>query len=211
MKIFKKIIGILTSIILVFVMSYALVSFFAPNYVTKIYGFELSRVVSNSMEPKIKVNDMVIATSVNDGFIFKASTKVEDLKDGDIIIFYTYIDNKRVKVTHYFEKINDGYVRTYRINSDNIRVYDKWYKNGQEYRVLPEDIIGKVNYILPTNVFIRFVFSWYGLIAFLCLILAGFFLSLFRKEQEKEEDFDYFLDPCDEAKFKKKTNGKDSQ
>lgn len=198
MKVIKKIIALLMTVAFVLVILYAAVSFFAPSYVARIFGFEFSRIVSNSMEPKIRVNDMVIAIGVHDGPIFKPKTKVQDLEHGDIITFETYINNKKVKVTHYFGHIdNKGYVRTYRIDSNNIKRYDRWYKGGREHFVTPDDILGKVSHILPTRTLIRFITSGYGIAAIPSLLLSAYFFSLFRRERSKEQDFDLCLDYYD--------------
>ena len=89
---------IFASILLMFIV----LELFLPSKTMDILGFKGFVVVSPSMEPKIKVNDLVIVTKVEE----------TDLEIGQIITFYTYlptnsIDNeghtiyKKSKVTHY--------------------------------------------------------------------------------------------------------------
>lgn len=102
-------------------------------------------IVSPSMEPNIKVYDVIIEFKVNDE---------SDLKVGDIITFYTdEIDTGGYTVTHRINEINviNG-KRRYITKGDNNQSVDNGF-------ITYKDIVGKVKYILPGVGRIQFFIS----------------------------------------------------
>lgn len=102
-------------------------------------------IVSPSMEPNIKVYDVIIE--------FKVDNEA-DLKVGDIITFYTdEIDTGGYTVTHRIHEINvvNG-KRRYITKGDNNQSVDSGY-------ITYGNIVGKVSYILPGAGRIQFFIS----------------------------------------------------
>src|SRR5690554_6557009 len=67
----------------------------APRKVVPIFGFQHFVISSTSMEPDLLFGDVVVIEKVNP----------EDLKVGDIITYYAYVDpadTSMRRVTHYF-------------------------------------------------------------------------------------------------------------
>lgn len=96
---------------------------FMPELTVKIFRFHPYVVVTESMEPVINVNDMVIATPFN----------IEDAEVGDIITFKADIDYNGTQevVTHYIYSIDEtgdeAIIRTNRhFEDDETIVPDTW-------------------------------------------------------------------------------------
>jgi signal peptidase len=72
---------------------YILLELFLPNMTIKVFQFKPYVVVTESMEPVIDVDDLIIVTNTN----------VDSLEVGDIITFRADIDYNGTKevVTHY--------------------------------------------------------------------------------------------------------------
>ena len=151
-KILNIIFYIFTSILLMFIV----LEIFLPSKTMDILGFKGFVVVSPSMEPEIKVNDLVIVTKIEE----------DQLKIGEIITFYTYlptvkVDNdghtiyKKSKVTHYLADFyeEDGKViiktKDYR-KYHNDGSFDAWNdSNGDSVEITYDDVIGKVSFKVP--------------------------------------------------------------
>ena len=67
------------------------------NGVPNLFGIIPMTVETASMEPTFKVDDMIICKEVDD---------INDLKEGDVITFWTIIEGQRVKNTHRIVGIN---------------------------------------------------------------------------------------------------------
>ncbi len=150
---FYGIIGFLTLVIVI--------SVSIPNGLIKTFGVGWYKVISESMEDLIMVNDFIVATKLDD-----PST----LKDGDIIIFETWVKPRGTTtyvytvVTHHFYRIDEeGHVITYPhgvydLPADNQGKYDKWRtSDGSTHYVLVDDIIGKHAFTIPSSGFINFM------------------------------------------------------
>ncbi len=184
-KIKKYIIEIILSLILVMLIFYVAVFMIAPKKVTNITGIGVYRVTSDSMSPKIKVNDTVVAHYAN----------IDKVAEGDIIVFYTIVKGEEVRVTHYYSHIDaNNRVITYRLdaNNPNIKIYDRWFKNGKNHYVSPKDIIGQVSFGIPTSNVFNFISSSLGL-AFLLLVVSSVFFFAKSKEEETLEQLPEFV------------------
>lgn len=102
MKIFKKIITIIISIILLLILSFNIFNFISikllGNELPTINGYGVLEVISGSMEPKISIGDMVII-----------DTKIKDYKVKDIV---TFKDINGSFVTHRIVEIKDDEIIT---------------------------------------------------------------------------------------------------
>lgn len=134
---------------------YILMEIFIPNITIKVFQFKPFVVITESMEPVLNVNDMVVVFNPN----------VDKLEEGDIITFLADIDYNGTKeiITHYIYSITedvDGSL-TFRTIREGGTVPDTW--------ILEEDdIIGVYGFkISQLGVFIQFVKSPFGIAAIL--------------------------------------------
>ena len=94
------------------------------RYNMNTFGFQFSRVVSESMVPTLNVGDIQLCKRTN----------FDDVKVGDIILYY---HNDKVIVHRIKEKIDNKDNKYLIMKGDNNPVCDPW-------NVYPEDIISKV-------------------------------------------------------------------
>ncbi len=149
-----KIINITFYIFVFLMLFYIIVNSFFPEQSINLMGFKSYVVVSDSMEPDIMINDLVIVTKV----------KEENLKVGDAISFYTYLPtNQRDEfnqiiylksvVTHYLAAIeitDEGII--YKTHRAGVPVdsYDDWNDiHGDPTDITYNDIIGGVRFVIP--------------------------------------------------------------
>lgn len=102
----------------------------APRKVVPVFGFQHFVISSTSMEPDLLFGDVVVIEKV----------KPEDLKVGDIITYYAYVDpadTSMRRVTHYLAELRvteDGTI--YKTRRADTNVLDSW-------EVQEEDILGR--------------------------------------------------------------------
>jgi len=129
------------------------VQIFMPEMSIKIFRFQPFIVVTESMEPYMEVNDLVVATPFN----------IEEAKVGDIITFNADIDYNGTKeiVTHYIYEIDksdgEAIIKTNRHFEDGETVVpDTW--------LIPEsEVIGSYGTHIPyVGYAIGFITSIYG-------------------------------------------------
>jgi signal peptidase I len=149
-RIFRIILKVVYILIALFFLSYILVSFIAPKNLVNVFGFKIERVLTPSMDPKIKVNDAV--------FVVKA--RAEKLKEGDIINFEAYVETKSKKIvpitiTHYlgeiFEEEGVTYYKTQSFENREIGSFDSDWVNeeGESIDITFENINGKIAFTIP--------------------------------------------------------------
>ena len=128
MKVVKKILIIILTIVLTIVLSFNLYNFISINILHKdladINGYAILEVVSGSMEPTIKIGDLIII-----------NTKEKDYKKDDIVTFY---DVNGSFVTHRIISINDKVMVT---KGDNNNTIDE--------EISVDNIVGE--YVLKIN------------------------------------------------------------
>lgn len=141
-KVAKKALNIAFDIVIAIIVIFAVlvsVSTFTAksnNNVPRLFGYSTFSVQSNSMEPTIKVGD----------YIFVEECDVNTLKEGDIITFYTIIQNKRVVNTHRIVNIVEENSNTcYQTQGDN-KVTNP---TPDELLVAQGDIIGRYRTRVP--------------------------------------------------------------
>lgn len=131
---------------------YILLELFLPNMTIKVFQFKPYVVVTESMEPVLDVDDLIIVTN----------PKIDELNPGDIITFRADIDYNGTKeiVTHYINSITEsGGEYTIRTNRYGSTVPDTWILSG-------DDVIGVYSFrIKQLGVFINFVKSPFGIAA----------------------------------------------
>ncbi len=115
-----------------------------PHGMIKVFGVGYYRVSSPSMDPTIRVNDYVLARRVN----------VDDLEEGDIILFNTkrQIGDlemvEKIFVIHYYGYMSDeGVIYTYseankHMATDDESKYDRWGTESNPYYVTASDVVG---------------------------------------------------------------------
>ncbi len=159
-----KIINIAFYFIVFIMLFYIIINSFFPDQSINYLGFKSYVVISNSMEPDININDLVVVVKV----------KEENLEVGDIISFYTYLPTYQVDnlgntvylksvVTHYLADIViDGDDITYKTHRAGVpdNSYDDWNDiNGDPTDIQFDDIIGRVSFTVPSIGVVLKIFS----------------------------------------------------
>lgn len=171
--VFFLVVGVLTL--------YILFEAFLPHQTVDTFGFKPYIVLTRSMEPNIRVDDMVIVTRVD----------VDTLVVGDIITFLADInyDGQKNVVTHYIYSINtntagETVFRTHRHfeNPDNVTP-DTWLLSES-------DLLGSHRLTIPyLGMLVRFLQSPFGIAAL--LVNAGVIVgivTLIRHDKQKGQD-----------------------
>lgn len=132
-KAVKIIVNILAWVFLLLALLVTVIVFSAErnNGVSNIMGFMPMTVESNSMSPTFKKDDLIIVKEIDD---------VNDLKEDDVITYWTHINGKRVKNTHRIVKVNlndQGQIESFTTRGDNNNGID------DDTPASPNDIIGK--------------------------------------------------------------------
>ena len=133
----KKVVGIVINVILwLFVVFAALTTVVvftgtSNNGVGNLFGYMPFSIQTQSMEPTIKAGDVVIGKEVD----------FNTLKEGDIITYWTTVDEQKILNTHRITKVisnGKGLVPSFKTKGDNNQIED-------EYTVAAADIVAKYN------------------------------------------------------------------
>ena len=133
----KKVVGIVINVILwLFVVFAALTTVVvftgtSNNGVGNLFGYMPFSIQTQSMEPTIKAGDVVIGKEVD----------FNTLKEGDIITYWTTLDEQKILNTHRITKVisnGKGSVPSFKTKGDNNQIED-------EYTVAAADIVAKYN------------------------------------------------------------------
>jgi signal peptidase len=152
-KLIKQIASISFYVLSGFLILYIFVSLVAPDAVIKIFQFRTYTVLTRSMEPVIKKDDLAFIFNVN----------VDKLEEGDIITFMADIDydGQKELVTHYIHSINEysNGERFFKTIRENGTVPDTWELSDDE-------IIGKYGFKLnQMGLLVEFLKSGFGIAA----------------------------------------------
>ncbi|MCF7930394.1 MAG: signal peptidase I [Acholeplasmataceae bacterium] len=155
--------------------SYILIEVVLPSQTIKIFQFKPYVVVTESMEPVIKVNDLIIVTNPN----------LDKLEVGDIITFEADIDYNGTKevVTHYIYSIETNLqgVRVFQTIRNGGTVPDVWTLTDQ-------DILGTYAFRIPfLGTIINFVKSPFGIAAVSVNVVVIISIIYIIKASKKEE------------------------
>ena len=133
----KKVVGIVINVILwLFVVFAALTTVVvftgtSNNGVGNLFGYMPFSIQTQSMEPTIKAGDVVIGKEVD----------FNTLKEGDIITYWTTVDEQKILNTHRITKVisnGKGSVPSFKTKGDNNQIED-------EDTVAAADIVAKYN------------------------------------------------------------------
>ena len=167
-KLFHKIKTILYYTIIFILSMYIIFEVFIPDQTVKVFGFKPYNVMTQSMEPVLNVNDMIIVKNF----------KVEELEVDDIITFYSDIDYNGGEeiITHYIYSIiedapGEFTIRTNRYYSeDQTPVADTW-------RLDENDVLGLYSFKIPYLGYVtEFLKSPFGIAAI--VVNAGIIITI---------------------------------
>ena len=136
---------ILSYAVYIFLIVYIITSIFIPSKTTDIFGVRMMVVISDSMEPKINVYDLIV--------ILKMSVK--GIEENDIITFETYLPRvgRDDYVTHYVRDIQtESGQSIYKTQGLNIAddSYDQWEdEDGNPIDITYDDIEGIYMFKIP--------------------------------------------------------------
>ena len=165
---------------------------------SKIFGYYMYDVLTDSMSGTIEPGDVIMCKAVDD---------VNSLQVGDIITFKA--PNGNYNETHRIVEIarnDDGTVKYFKTKGDNAKAVDNWQLNPQNV---------KAKYV-KKSVFVgglrKFMSNWYGYVVVvvipLCIVFTLIISSVVRdklaleKEKEKEEGKITLSDISEEDKKK---------
>ncbi|MFP4078752.1 MAG: signal peptidase I [Candidatus Izemoplasmataceae bacterium] len=162
---------------------YILIEAFAPRRTVDLFGFKPYVVLTESMEPAIEADDVVLVKKA----------EVDSLEEGDIITFLVDIndDGEDNVVTHYVYSIEETgsdtfEIRTHRHFEDEEAITpDRWVLDE-------EDVLGEHMLTVPNiGILIRFLQSPFGIAALVVNvgIIAGIVL-LIRTDSKKPDKKD---------------------
>lgn len=174
-KVIKQVSSILFYVFAGLLVLYILLELFLPNTTIKVFRFKPYVVITESMEPVLNVNDLIIVYNPD----------IDELDEGDIITFLADIDydGQKEVITHYIYSIavNDDNENVYRtIRHDGV-VPDTWLLND-------EDIIGVYGFRIPQlGRLVSFLKSPFGIVALTvnALVIVGIIVVL-KKEKNKQ-------------------------
>ncbi|NJE04150.1 signal peptidase I [Thermococcus sp. MV11] len=118
-----------------------------------VFGFQYVVILTDSMEPNINPNDLVVTRPVDP----------DQLRVGDVILYRVTIGNSTYRITHRIiaiENTSNGYY--FRTKGDNRNYPDPW-------QVYPDQVIGKVVLVIP-----KIGIIWY----YTPIIVLGIFLFI---------------------------------
>lgn len=146
---------------------YIMLEVFLPHQTVKVFGFKPYVVITGSMEPVIKVNDVVVVTRTNP----------QQLEIGDIITFAVDLnqDGNREVVTHYLYDV------TKNSSGDTVYRTQAHFENPDDaspdpWLVSEEDILGAYAFKIPQlGLLIQFLQSPLGIMTMVVnfLVIGG--------------------------------------
>ncbi len=157
---------------------YILFELFIPDMTIKVFQFKPFVVITNSMEPKIDVDDLIFVVNVDP----------DNLKEGDIITFETYVigaDPGYKIITHIIHSIDE--------NTEGERIfYTRRYLSTEpdpNWVLTDDDIIGKYAFRIPQmGKIIDFIRSPFGIAAISVNILVIGSIVYIVKHDKKQKN-----------------------
>jgi len=157
---------------------YITTAIFVPDLTLKIFRYQPYTVITESMEPVMNVNDVIIVKNFN----------LDEAKVGDVITFRADIDYNGTEeiITHYIYSINtiedETVIRTHRhFENDSQIVPDTWL-------ISPNQVIGTYAYQIPYLGFVmNFLKSIYGIATIsINIILIGTAIYINKRGKKRE-------------------------
>lgn len=146
-----------------------------PEKFQNIMPYRFYNVLTNSMEPTIGVNDLVLIKTYRSGM---------SIKKNDIITFHAKRFGEPVIITHRFSHMetNEEGVKVYKTHSEQSKTFDP-------YETKEEDIIGVYVIHLPyLGKFVLFLKSGFGLL-WICEIIVIFMIKATIKTRWEEKEY----------------------
>lgn len=174
-----KLVG--SMIVIGVVLFYIVTTVFIPELTIKIFKFQPYIVVTESMEPIINVNDVVVVTTFD----------IDEAEVGDIITFNADIDYNGVNevVTHYIYEIDtngeETIIRTHRYFDEDAEVSpDTWL-------IPASDVIGSYSFrIARLGLVLGFIKSIYGIAVIGLNIVLIIAIKHINKSSRESEEFE---------------------
>lgn len=176
--------SIIYYIIVVVLVIYIAVMTLSPERMMDFFGYRPFIVLSNSMEPVINVNDMIVSKQVSE----------DEIEVGDIITISVYVPSldEEVFVTHYVGSIEevDG-VRTYKTRALSLPEdhFDVWVdENDDPITLTFDDIEGEYVFKIPYIGYIPKTLSNKTMLGLVIFTVSSFYLLIrYLKKDHKEE------------------------
>jgi len=159
---------------------------FMPESTIKVFRFQPYIVVTESMEPFINVNDMVIVTTF----------KIDEAEVGDIITFKADIDYNGTEevVTHYINEIDQS-------GEETIIRTNRHFEEGETvtpdtWLIPASDVIGTYAFRIPyIGLILGFIKSIYGIVIItINIAIFGTFKFISKKSKKAEEQQELLQD-----------------
>ena len=164
-KIFKKVIEVF-AIILIYNIILVGISIENNDAIINMFGYKAYVIKTNSMEPTIKVNDVVINKKVEQ----------EELNVGDVI---TFLNDGEV-ITHRITKIEEDLVTLYTTKGDNNNIEDV-------FKITYDNIKGKHILTIPyLGVIVQLLENKLLFLVILLIVLIFIFIQI--QNQEKKDN-----------------------
>lgn len=176
-------------IIVILLIAYVLLMAFKPDQLMDYVGFRTFIISSDSMDPVLKVNDLVVVQHVES----------DELEEGDIITFHTYLSaiGQYGYVTHYlvdFDEIDGETVYITQGERHYSDLTDTWYdKDGERIYITDDLLEGRVLFHIPMVGYVRTLITdpvFVGLILVNGFIVYALIRFLRRNKSEDDELFD---------------------
>ena len=178
-KIIKRSIGYVILCISVAILIYALLARISGNN-PSVFGLHFFRVSSSSMYPELEVGEVILVREVDPA----------DLRLGDTISYEGRVGNYAGRViTH--KIVAEPYVKNGVYHFTTRGIY-QCYEDDPP--IVESQVIGRYCFSIPFIGFLyEFFAHWYGLAAFICIILLAFgaeMVSLIRTIRGEDEDYE---------------------
>jgi signal peptidase len=159
--IFSVLITILLGILVIVIYSFVQLDIQKKEY-CNIFGYSIFQIETGSMEDTLQIEDIIIIKLGN-----------ENIKENDII---TFRQDKNF-ITHRVKKIDENAIITKGDNNPN-----------EDEPIKKEDILGKVQIIIPEVKIWKSVFKDPKVIVSICVTIALLILTIAYKEKIGEKD-----------------------
>lgn len=167
-----------------FLLLYIFLVVVSPEKMMDVIGFRAFVVLSDSMEPKINVNDLIISKRVDES----------SLEVGDIITFDVYINDLGglATVTHYIGEIDNSNTKTiYKTRGEKLPAgtFDSWKdKNGDPFDITFDDIEGRYIFKIPYAGYIQNALADRKLVTLILINGAVIYLLIKYLKSGKEDE-----------------------
>lgn len=199
----RKVINIISTVILVILIAVVVFLFIirASGKTPSIFGYQILRVTTGSMEPTLKVGDVIVVKE----------TDPAEIHEGDIISYESIQGELKGKII------------THRVVQEPARLEDTYFIQTQgdiegaalDPQITDRQVKGKYQYKLEfIDKIYSFFFTPYGIIAFVFVIVALFgyeIISLilsYKSLDEHDEDDDDYYEPKPKKESKKRKKNK---